>query len=65
MDLLSLLQTFAHRLSRALPGARDERGQTMAEYGILIGVIAIVVVAAALFLGGSITSLFRDTGSHL
>lgn len=44
---------------------RDEEGQTMAEYGILIGVIAIVVVAAAVFLGGSITSLFRSTGSHL
>ncbi len=42
-----------------------ERGQTMAEYGILIGVIAIIVVAAAVFLGSSITSLFRNTGSHL
>ena len=42
-----------------------ERGQTMAEYGILIGVIAIVVVAAAVFLGGSITNIFRTTGSHL
>jgi Flp pilus assembly pilin Flp len=43
----------------------DERGQTMAEYGILIGVIAIVVVAAAIFLGGSITDIFNKTGSHL
>ena len=37
----------------------------MAEYGILIGVIAIVVVAAAVFLGGSIADIFRSTGSHL
>ncbi len=43
----------------------SERGQTMAEYGILIGVIAIVVVAAAVFLGSSVTALFRSTGSHL
>ena len=44
---------------------RSEKGQTMAEYGILIGVIALVVVAAAVFLGGSIQSLFNSTGSHL
>jgi Flp pilus assembly pilin Flp len=43
----------------------DQRGQTMAEYGILIGVIAIVVVAAAIFLGGSIADIFNKTGSHL
>jgi Flp pilus assembly pilin Flp len=43
----------------------DQRGQTMAEYGILIGVIAIVVVAAAVLLGGSITDLFSKTSTHL
>lgn len=44
---------------------RSEDGQTMAECGILIGVIAIVVIAAAVFLGGSIADIFRSTGSHL
>jgi Flp pilus assembly pilin Flp len=52
-------------ISSLLTRMRREDGQTMAEYGILIGVIAIVVVAAAVFLGGSITSLFNTTGSHL
>jgi Flp pilus assembly pilin Flp len=36
----------------------------MAEYDILIAVATLVVVAAV-FLGSSITGLFRDTGSHL
>ena len=44
---------------------RSEDGQTMAEYGILIGVIAVVVVAAAVLLGGNITSLFSNTSAHL
>jgi Flp pilus assembly pilin Flp len=44
---------------------RREEGQTMAEYGILIAVIAIVVIVAAIFLGSSISSLFNNTGSHL
>ncbi len=52
-------------LSSVLMRLRREEGQTMAEYGILIGVIAIIVVAAAVFLGSSITSLFNNTGSHL
>jgi pilus assembly protein Flp/PilA len=55
------LRSFAIGLSRLC----SERGQTMAEYGILIAVIAIVVVVAAVLLGGSISSLFKNTSSHL
>lgn len=40
-------------------------GQTMAEYAILITVIAIVVVVAALTLGGSISHLFASSASHV
>lgn len=40
---------------------RNDEGQTMAEYGILIAVIALVVVAAAIFLGNSLTGLFSST----
>ena len=42
-----------------------EAGQTMAEYGILIAVIALIVVLAATLLGGQISSLFNSTGSNL
>ena len=65
MYFSSLVHTLARRLTSALSRLHDERGQTMAEYGILIGVIAIVVVAAAIFLGSSIGDIFRTTGSHL
>jgi Flp pilus assembly pilin Flp len=43
----------------------DQRGQTMAEYGILIGVIAVVVVVAAILFGSSISSLFSRSSTHL
>jgi Flp pilus assembly pilin Flp len=65
MYFFVLAEAIACRLERFLPRLRDERGQTMAEYGILIGVIAIIVVAAAFLLGGSISTLFKNTGSHL
>jgi pilus assembly protein Flp/PilA len=44
---------------------RNEEGQTMAEYGILIAVIAIVVVIAAATLGTSITGLFNSTATKV
>jgi pilus assembly protein Flp/PilA len=52
-------------LSSMLMRLRSEDGQTMAEYGILIGVIAVVVVVAAILLGGNISSLFSSTSTHL
>jgi Flp pilus assembly pilin Flp len=40
---------------------RADRGQTMAEYAILIAVIALVVVVVAITLGSSISALFSST----
>jgi Flp pilus assembly pilin Flp len=36
----------------------NERGQTMAEYAVLIAVIALIVVVAAVTLGGSLSGVF-------
>jgi len=44
---------------------RTEKGQTMAEYGILIGVIALVVVVAAVLLGGNISSAFNSAATKV
>jgi len=43
---------------------RDE-GQTMAEYGILIAVIAVIVVVAAALLGTNLSSLFNSTATKV
>jgi Flp pilus assembly pilin Flp len=37
----------------------------MAEYGILLGMIAVVVVAVAVLLGSSISSLFSNASRRL
>ncbi len=44
---------------------RSEEGQTMAEYGILLGVIALVVVVVAITLGSSIKGLFTSASNGL
>jgi pilus assembly protein Flp/PilA len=43
----------------------DERGQTMAEYGILVAVIALVVVVAAITLGSNISSAFHNAATKV
>jgi Flp pilus assembly pilin Flp len=40
-------------------------GQTMAEYGILIAVIAVVVIAAAVLLGGNLSDIFSSTSRRV
>lgn len=49
----------------ALMRLRAEPGQTMAEYGILVAVIAIVVIAAAILFGGSLSQLFGNNASNI
>ncbi|MDQ6835856.1 MAG: Flp family type IVb pilin [Actinomycetota bacterium] len=44
---------------------RGDAGQTMAEYGILIAVIALIVVLAASVLGGSISNLFGSVAGQV
>lgn len=44
------------------PRAEDERGQTMAEYGLILAVIAVIAVGAFIFLGGIIDSKVSSVG---
>jgi Flp pilus assembly pilin Flp len=45
--------------------ARHQDGQTLAEYGILVAVIAVVVITAAIVLGLSTTALFQSDATHV
>ena len=44
---------------------KGEKGQDLAEYALLIGLIALVVVAAVTFLGGQITDVFNRIGDAI
>lgn len=52
-------------LSSLLARMRAEGGQAMAEYGILLAVIAVVVTLAAIFLGTQISSVFSSVGHSI
>jgi len=44
---------------------RDESGATMVEYGLLVGLIALVVAAGATVLGQDISTMFNSIGTYL
>ena len=45
--------------------AKDERGASMVEYILLVALIALAVIAAVSFLGGTMTGKFNNEGSQL
>ncbi len=44
---------------------RDERGADLVEYLLLLGLIAIAVMGAVLFLSSQLRPTFSQAGSHL
>jgi Flp pilus assembly pilin Flp len=44
---------------------RDDRGQGLAEYGLILGLVAILVVAAVLFLSGQLQGILSNVGSSV
>jgi pilus assembly protein Flp/PilA len=45
--------------------ARDDVGQGLVEYALIIAVIAIAVIVAMIFLRGQIGNVFSNVGNNL
>ena len=43
----------------------NERGATAVEYGLMVALIAIVIIAAVTFLGTRISNLFSTAGNSI
>ena len=43
----------------------DERGQTLVEYGLLLALIALVVIAVLVLLGPAISGIFQSVNDQL
>ncbi len=44
---------------------RDEEGQGLAEYALILALIAIVAIVALLFLGGQVSKILSTVGSSV
>jgi len=64
---MNALTTFVTTTLTMLQGrlARKDKGATMVEYGLLVALIAVVVIAALLVLGPAISGLFDNVSGSL
>ena len=44
---------------------RDERGQGLAEYALILALIAVLAIAAVTFLGGQINAILSSVGNSI
>ena len=45
--------------------SRDEEGQGLAEYALILALIAIVAILALIFLGGAISAILNTIGKSI
>jgi Flp pilus assembly pilin Flp len=62
LKLFSFTQALAAGVTRAL---HKEDGQTMAEYGVVLAVITLAVIAAITLLAGNVTNAINNVASIL
>jgi len=62
MRLWMLAQSVPSRLTQPL--VRDE-GQGLAEYALILSLIALVAIVALLFLGGSVSRMLSTVGKSI
>ena len=58
--MLQLISTLLTQLRR-----KDEEGQTLVEYGLLLALIAIIEIVALLFLGPIVSQIFSNVATNL
>ncbi len=57
---------FAYELYNCLYyGLKNERGQTLVEYGLLLVLIAVVVIMAVAFVGAKTNNTYSNIGATL
>jgi Flp pilus assembly pilin Flp len=59
------MRGIARAIARRTDGARDERGQTLVEYGLILAVVSLGSMAALGFLSDKLGSLYSQTASSL
>ena len=52
-------------ITRLATARHDEEGQGLAEYALILALIAIVVIAAVIFLGGQINTIMSNVGTSI
>ena len=64
--MINLFASFVSLVSVAQDRVRrEEKGATAVEYGLMVGLIAVVIIGAVVFLGEELNGLFETIGNEL
>lgn len=44
---------------------KDEKGQGMVEYGLILALVAVVVITALTLMGGNLKDMFNDVAGNV
>ena len=62
--MIEKLQFMTIMLVNDMKAKRDERGATAVEYGLMVALIAVAIIAVVTPLGGNLTRLFSTHRLH-
>ena len=60
-----MMEMVKHFITMANFLTRKEEGQGLAEYALILVLVAVVCIAALLFLGGSINNVLCNVGARI
>ncbi len=60
INVLVFLQNFL-----AKPLRRDDRGATAVEYGLIVALVAVAIIAALVLLGTNLSALFTQVANKI
>jgi pilus assembly protein Flp/PilA len=63
--MLNPFTTLVTLVSFAQDRLKQEKGATAVEYGLMVGLIAVVIIAAVTVLGEQLQALFESIGDEL
>lgn len=63
-QVYALMATFQAFLDDRFENRKD-RGATAVEYGLMVGLIAVVIIVAVVALGGTLEGVFQSTGDQI
>lgn len=62
---MQFVNNLFNNLLARIQAAREESGQTLVEYGLILALISIVAIVALELIGTEVTSVFNEVGNTL
>jgi pilus assembly protein Flp/PilA len=62
---LQFVNNFVYSLLARIQDAKEEAGQTLVEYGLILALISIVAIATLTLIGGNVSAVFQNIADEL